>query len=955
MDFNLIHHFRKYQRFWMACILFVCMVTFVLCTGLGQGGLQDRILEWFRRLANPGKMVVQVNGRAIYGDEMDRVKKNREMANDFMREALKITAAKVEELYKIKDKQLQKGGVTGSELEELEYHHKLLNDVHKMMLAQIAAKPRFFETGTKFEEMLDFLTWREHANQMNVDLVEKDVKDQLEVELTNWIWIMNSQLKQKNITQLHHALFWNSDTARVAMYKLRTDHPNAEYDTVLSALKDEFRVQIVQYAVLGARTGSDPTETDSKNLGYTIRFPVTPHQLWTAYQTDMTPFDVALLPIKAEEFLNRKGKDGKPLIGEPTQGQLEALFKEYSKTPYNPASDKPGFVQPEKVKVQYVSADPESPHYRNLAKLTIALQTTPPGFIDLGAGALGTAVRQAVGKPALDASLEEKYQELLKKFPPGQTPFPHTPLTEPGFEMSLYTAREPSPEAAAGLVGALALPGNQFVAGLSAYQAEAYVKHKDELEGAVRDEIERRVSVAMALLLSAASPYKHDLLGMTMNHVGLSQQHPPMPFAAIEPRFIAQKEKKLAGDLAARAMESIQKYLAEGQKKVLNEEGKAAEFEVRLKVLKDKFGKGLEVSQSKDWDTQYTVDKDAGLDKLKQAFAKIYDDINRIETRSGGPTDNKLSEDDFYKMFFDPAETFSVAAASPYSFQKWPPTVTAKTTTKVNVGDGEEQLEKGLPFSMWTFSDHRFLFWKTASKEPVHPEKLAEVEDKVRQAWKLLEARKLAFEAAKEIAVNLQKKEQTDQADYIDPLKKAATEYHTELITLDRVSKKEKVQVAMYNQLAYKYEPRKLPKTLIPYPREDMSNEVFGLLNLKEPLQYWKEGAKEGEQPPGYDEAVHKLNQKKEGLFQDNEERQIQVMTNKPRNIYYVAAVNKVYPLEKKDFATNVYAKTKAVGLEADFFNQQARAEKALQYRTAVLDQLKRKYLKNISAENYQQ
>src|SRR5437870_13379004 len=44
MPFNPFSRFRKYQKFWMATILLVCMVTFVLCTGL-CGDLTQWILE----------------------------------------------------------------------------------------------------------------------------------------------------------------------------------------------------------------------------------------------------------------------------------------------------------------------------------------------------------------------------------------------------------------------------------------------------------------------------------------------------------------------------------------------------------------------------------------------------------------------------------------------------------------------------------------------------------------------------------------------------------------------------------------------------------------------------------------------------------------------------------------------------------------------------------------------
>ncbi len=147
---------------------------------------------------------------------------------------------------------------------------------------------------------------------------------------------------------------------------------------------------------------------------------------------------------------------------------------------------------------------------------------------------------------------------------------------------------------------------------------------------------------------------------------------------------------------------------------------------------------------------------------------------------------------------------------------------------------------------------------------------------------------------------------------------------------------------------AFKYEPRKLPKHLIPYPREDMSKEVFSLFNLKNPLPYWSE---KGDQAPGNDQLLNDLDK---DLFknQEKDELKIQVLTNKPRTVFYVAAVNKIYPAKLEAFSTT-YAMSKGVKDEADYFNQMARAEKAQQFRAAAVEQLRHKYLKNINPEGY--
>src|SRR5205807_7468165 len=68
MAFNPFTSFRKYQKFWMATILLLCMITFVLCTGVG-GDLSDRLIQLFAR--RHGSVVAKFDGYNVYRSEMD--------------------------------------------------------------------------------------------------------------------------------------------------------------------------------------------------------------------------------------------------------------------------------------------------------------------------------------------------------------------------------------------------------------------------------------------------------------------------------------------------------------------------------------------------------------------------------------------------------------------------------------------------------------------------------------------------------------------------------------------------------------------------------------------------------------------------------------------------------------------------------------------------------------------
>ena len=80
MAFNPLSVFHKNKRFWMAAILMVCMVTFVFCTG-SRGGIDDLMGRWFGRKGTP---LLKLNGSNYTGEDMDKLRSQRKLANDYM-------------------------------------------------------------------------------------------------------------------------------------------------------------------------------------------------------------------------------------------------------------------------------------------------------------------------------------------------------------------------------------------------------------------------------------------------------------------------------------------------------------------------------------------------------------------------------------------------------------------------------------------------------------------------------------------------------------------------------------------------------------------------------------------------------------------------------------------------------------------------------------------------------
>ena len=67
MAFNPLAGFAKYKRFWMASVLILVMITFVLCTGT-RGGMDEFLLRIVRFGGTP---VVSIDGSTYYRQDFD--------------------------------------------------------------------------------------------------------------------------------------------------------------------------------------------------------------------------------------------------------------------------------------------------------------------------------------------------------------------------------------------------------------------------------------------------------------------------------------------------------------------------------------------------------------------------------------------------------------------------------------------------------------------------------------------------------------------------------------------------------------------------------------------------------------------------------------------------------------------------------------------------------------------
>ena len=100
-----------------------------------------------------------------------------------------------------------------------------------------------------------------------------------------------------------------------------------------------------------------------------VAAPITPAEFWNYYKDMRTSVEVGLLPVRVEDFVSQVKE-------KPTEDELKALYDKYKDGDYNPESSQPGFKRPERIQLEWVSADVDSPYYKKLAADSIPLVET---------------------------------------------------------------------------------------------------------------------------------------------------------------------------------------------------------------------------------------------------------------------------------------------------------------------------------------------------------------------------------------------------------------------------------------------------------------------------------------------------------------------------------------------------------------------------------------------------
>jgi len=884
MAFNPFTNFRKYQKIWMATILLLCMITFVLCTGT-QGDFMELVL---RNVRSKGTVTAKIDGDNLYSSELYDLRTRRNIANEFMNKAKGHVLQHLDEFLKPESQKKLESQIPNAN--EREAKMMFAAQLRQVMEQQYSKRPRFFGTGVKLDDLIDHKLWLMEADRLRIDFTEDAVTMLVSQDFGGQEWF--------------GARVFN-DT----LVEVRYNNQTANRKNVILALKDEYRVRAAQKALAEAQL-----HLGNKVVSTRARVALTPGQMWEYYQEKRVEYNVALLPLYVEDFTKK--------VRQPTDVELSTFFDANKHNPYNPMSDKVGFEIPYRIKVSWVSADPSSDFYKRASKLAIDLQTT---LSPLGAGALAP-LQVASSAAAKSAAAQQQFDAMRSKYRSAS-------LIEAGADLAVVDwllRHNKDAMSAATLVGAaLRLDGG--IAALPARYAYGLARHGKAFQAGVKEELKTRAPVYATLALMGASHAGQAIPG-TWYAIEFQPRH--LPMSLVQDELFEGIERNVARDWVQKNMQIVKRKLEEPN----------ITTALAVKRVLDPYvqSMGLDWKETKDLYHRYNINDAKELEPLYKSFVSYLDPINNIEGRT--LPEKKLKDSDFWKMFFDSQESFSIASAGRYQPKPWPPetTIASQLVQQARVHGNVPQFEeiarivdatepgKQPKLSLFKDAERPFLFWQTAAEPPVLPDKLDPVRDRVVEAWKFNKAREdEVLPRAKKLADKIMKGTPPYRLvlnEAIDELKKDA-DVKREIIPLPKVSPLQPVSSGFGRGRVYaEYQ---VPPGLIPFPREDTAKLLLELYDLKKPIETGNKQLDEINKAL-YNEVAK--DKKPQGKY-------VQVLTNKTRSAYFIAVVRDEPYVSQVDFRIATH---EAFGQDELYATAQFEAAKA--FREDLNQHLRRHY-----------
>ncbi|MBX9624498.1 MAG: hypothetical protein K2X82_11875 [Gemmataceae bacterium] len=704
MAYNPFNIFRRNQRAIFAVITVFIMFTFVLSSGLSGGAdFFDWFPQWLGSKSRKGESLATIDGKTVYSRDVERVRRQRELASRFMelatgeslagmRRTLSDLAAKASpELaiyYRLAQDPQMLVGFPGLSNQlrnnpKATAADKEAADLIDAMTALVQSGGRPFAgvPNRNSRDAIEFLLWERKAKDLGIGYTADDVKPLLDQEF--------------------RGQFRNDVPVREA---LRERFQGFSWDACLNALAAEFRVRTARTALLG------PDLTPATLLGgrgdrTLSAHPVfaAPYEVFEFYRDKTSPTTYDVLAVPAANF-------AAAVPGTPSEDELRRLFEDRKDAEPDPAKEEPGFREPRKVKVEWVSAAGDEPYYRNLAKAAVSLgpvaaALTPPvagGWPAVAIAAVGAS--DPVVRDLYRRDVTDRHRTMLQYRWAGGSSL---------YQGEVLDTSVVQPKTLVAAVGGL---GQPLATASLTYTA------------AVAAEQRARIRAGLPLVLAGVpSP------GLLPQMVGAEAMvraalPDPLPLDAVRPELVGQMVEAKARELALADLRKLRDEVAK-----LTDNGKAKDKgPAKAYIAEFVKARGLTTGASADFQGEHTIGDDPGLAPLKA----VLDKPSGLNPHGNLPVP-------FGRRFFyaeRPSQPGSPPATSPATGTYQPELYPENPAGGLRATDGK--------------ADPMFLAWRTA-EEPARSLAYQVARPKVVEAWKRAKARDLAKAEAERIAAEV--------------------------------------------------------------------------------------------------------------------------------------------------------------------------------------------------------
>lgn len=356
MATKAMSYFRKHQKVILACVTIGTMLVFIVGDAvqtIARGGSQSSgVVGWFKNLFGGSKedTLFRVAGTNYDETSIKDMQMKRALAQDIKKAVENEGASRfyVDLGFDPKDMQDQsKYQQLQQKLTEMREKDPAIREAEttrgSALLNQVTPSISVFGASEPNDSLAEYLHMKAKANSLGITVTNAMIRDDL-------LKLGMGKLTIDEIAKLVR------ESARA-----RGQLDMAKLDSVLSVLADEVRVGIAKQI-----TGDDFSQFiadyySRQQQPRSSSSQVTLADLWKEYVQVKASLNVAILPLKVEDYLSR--------VAEPTETEKLAYFDKYKREYPNPVKDTPGFKIPPLYRIGLILADlktgaPADKYYR---------------------------------------------------------------------------------------------------------------------------------------------------------------------------------------------------------------------------------------------------------------------------------------------------------------------------------------------------------------------------------------------------------------------------------------------------------------------------------------------------------------------------------------------------------------------------------------------------------------